>query len=341
MEIAERASFKNWWTTDHAPIPTEVVGEEFDAWGAETGRFYSHASWKAVDWCVDAKERGYEYEDMARIMGRPTGSIRNLMKIGRAFPPVTRRYKLGPTFYDAAKALPSEDDRETVLAQAVEQSYTRDEFRAFVAEYRTLKAIPDDPKPPQPAWNNGTGGKFGDQAQRAESTEPSPFEGQPESELSGNTGKLPCGRCGKVYTPDHDCRPMSESGMANYAGTIAAVAGIEPVKEGAGGGQRPMQDWLGNDVGTAPYWENQSKEWHKRAIAAEDANYSLRAEIGTLKAKLAGIWESAVELDEDDMKGLDAIVKYRKSKFEKDEITRQTEAQAAIRRRYQEITRAR
>lgn len=164
--LTEKTTFRDWWNQEHISLP-EVPEDEFNEWGREVGKAYAFASWKAVDWATEAKERGYEYDRIAEILGRPEGSCRTLVKIGRAYPPVTRRYNLGPSFYDAAKTLP-EGERGVALSQAIEQSYTRDQFRAFVGEFKRLRGIPEDPKPEQPAWNNGNGGRFGASADKAE-----------------------------------------------------------------------------------------------------------------------------------------------------------------------------
>lgn len=356
--LTEKTTFREWWNEEHKPLP-EITEEEFDKWGMEVGNAYAFASWKAVDWAVEAKDRGYEYARMAAILGRPVGSCRTLVKIGNAYPPVTRRYALGPSFYDTAKVLPV-GDRDEVLSKAVENELTRDAFRAFVGEYRKLKAKPDDGI--QPAWNSGNGGEFGDAADKAEkaalpkretkredpATSESPFDDGMERSIQNlHDGQVYGMDSISVPNPIHewdDVNGLTKCTRCGYVRCVDEEGDFVDKVLPACKSSEDLSDLIpkGQVVSEEP--QEQAK-WHyidgdveELLRRREEHIKQVEAENTSLKAKLAG---NLVELDDDHAALIDKIVKYRRSKFPKAEIDRQTETQMAIRRRWSEIQRSR
>lgn len=255
-------------------------------------------------------------------------------------------YELAWHVYEsAAKKYIPEEIRTSMLQTAAEQKrsgkyVSRDTLRDSTSIYKP----PSRPKA-QPAWNGGKGGKFGDNADAVEppqaekpgaesSTEPSPFEGQPEK--GGESDVV------EVKNELQEEMPAQARGQANAALLerldSREQTSVEAQNPGSGeGGDQGDGGQIEELRGSCP---DMAPTMSQQLYALQEENESLRTELQTLKAKLTGIWELSVELDDDHMKALDKIVKHRRSKFPKDEIDRQTEVQAAIRRRWDEIKRS-
>lgn len=294
--LAEQTTFRDWWNQEHIALP-EVTESEFDDWGREVGKAYAFASWKAVDWATEAKERGYEYDRIAEILGRPEGSCRSLVKIGRAYPPVTRRYNLGPSFYDAAVTLP-EGERGTALSEAIEQSYTRDQFRAFVGEFKRLRGIPEDPKPEQPAWNNGNGGRFGATADKTEK------DALPKRE----TKPLEPDNTPDVFQGPDTQSPVDEQGreLVRAFNALSSEAAAELVKRGQVPEPSPHTTYVPDEpptpeeftglVQNAEHWKLQADIARDNSAAAERHNSELTLEIERLRDTMASWADNQISL---------------------------------------------
>lgn len=116
-----------------------MIGKEgatFDEW-QRAGQFFAEmreaASWALCDWLAYGEAHfGEDYAQALDEMEFSEGYLANLHTLYRAFPPGTRRWPLGKTYYQAVLPLVPAA-RERILDMVVAQRLSRDEVRQLVA----------------------------------------------------------------------------------------------------------------------------------------------------------------------------------------------------------------